>query len=178
MGVFAVRSEEIPPDELNARQVETAKPKEKPYKMADGGGLYLLVKTNGSRYWRLKYRIDGKEKLLALGISMCLWLMPEQNVMKLEKGIAGGIDPFKKEHKAERSAGQKHLQQIALEWHSMKVKNGQLGMPLTFSKLSIKIFFLSRSTACCGHFVELLNVLKKIEARGATEKAKKVPTMW
>lgn len=46
---------------LNARQVETAKPKEKPYKMADGGGLYLLVKTNGSRYWRLKYRIDGKE---------------------------------------------------------------------------------------------------------------------
>lgn len=36
---------------LNARQVETAKPKEKPYKMADGGGLYLLVKTNGSRYW-------------------------------------------------------------------------------------------------------------------------------
>ncbi|HHP2703502.1 TPA: Arm DNA-binding domain-containing protein, partial [Citrobacter freundii] len=53
---------------LNARQVETAKPKEKPYKMADGGGLYLLVKTNGSRYWRLKYRIDGKEKLLALGV--------------------------------------------------------------------------------------------------------------
>nr|WP_267957859.1 Arm DNA-binding domain-containing protein [Pectobacterium versatile] len=52
---------------LNARQVETAKPKDKPYKMADGGGLYLLVKTNGSRYWRLKYRIDGKEKLLALG---------------------------------------------------------------------------------------------------------------
>lgn len=53
---------------LNARQVETAKPKDKPYKMADGGGLYLLVKTNGSRYWRLKYRIDGKEKLLALGV--------------------------------------------------------------------------------------------------------------
>lgn len=75
---------------LNARQVETAKPKEKPYKMADGGGLYLLVKTNGSRYWRLKYRIDGKEKLLALGyIPMCLWLLPEQNVMKLEKVSLG-----------------------------------------------------------------------------------------
>ncbi|EMO2528050.1 DUF4102 domain-containing protein, partial [Pluralibacter gergoviae] len=44
---------------LNARQVETAKPQEKPYKLADGGGLYLLVKPNGGRYWRLKYRIAG-----------------------------------------------------------------------------------------------------------------------
>jgi hypothetical protein len=132
---------------------------------------YWLKLTGHAMAFKVSY--DGKEKLLALGDIHCLWLMPEQNVMKLEKGIAGGIDPFKKEHKAERSAGQKHLQQIALEWHSMKVKNGQLGMPLTFSKLSIKIFFLFRSTACCGHFVELLNVLKKIEARGATEKARK-----
>lgn len=53
---------------LNARQVETAKPKDKPYKMADGGGLYLLVNPNGARYWRLKYRVNGKEKLLALGV--------------------------------------------------------------------------------------------------------------
>lgn len=43
---------------LNVRLVESAKPKDNPYKMADGGGLYLLVKTNRSRYWCLKYRID------------------------------------------------------------------------------------------------------------------------
>lgn len=53
---------------LNARQVETTKPKDKPYKMADGGGLYLIVNPNGARYWRLKNRVDGKEKLLALGV--------------------------------------------------------------------------------------------------------------
>lgn len=53
---------------LTARQVETAKPKEKPYKLADGGGLYLLVNPNGKRYWRLKYRSLGKEKLLAIGV--------------------------------------------------------------------------------------------------------------
>lgn len=58
---------EIPPVKLNARQVDTAKPKDKPYKLADGGGLYLLIKPNGARYWRLKYRVAGKEKLLALG---------------------------------------------------------------------------------------------------------------
>ncbi len=45
-----------PKMKLNARQVETAKPKEKTYKMADGGGLYLEVTTKGSKYWRMKYR--------------------------------------------------------------------------------------------------------------------------
>lgn len=53
---------------LNARQIESAKAKATDYKLADGGGLYLLVKKNGARYWRLKYRIAGKEKLLALGV--------------------------------------------------------------------------------------------------------------
>lgn len=43
---------------------------ERPYKLADGGGLYLLVKPNGSKHWRLKYRFLGKEKLLALGPSI------------------------------------------------------------------------------------------------------------
>lgn len=47
---------------LNARQIDTAKPKEKEYKFTDGGGLYLLVKPNGAKYWRFKYRVLGKEK--------------------------------------------------------------------------------------------------------------------
>ncbi|MBC8442249.1 MAG: DUF4102 domain-containing protein [Deltaproteobacteria bacterium] len=48
--------------------VRQAKPGEKPYKLSDGAGLYLLVNPNGSRYWRWKYRISGKEKVLALGV--------------------------------------------------------------------------------------------------------------
>ncbi len=47
---------------------KNAKPKDKPYKLADEKGLFLLVNPNGSKYFRLKYRIDGKEKLLALGV--------------------------------------------------------------------------------------------------------------
>lgn len=54
---------------LNARQVETAKPKEKTYKMADGGGLYLEVSAKGSKYWRMKYRRPlTKEDRLAFGV--------------------------------------------------------------------------------------------------------------
>lgn len=47
---------------------KNAKPKEKAYKLADGGGLYLEVMPNGSKYWRLKYRFVNKEKRLALGV--------------------------------------------------------------------------------------------------------------
>lgn len=47
---------------------KNAKPKEKPYKLADSGGLHLLVKPNGGRYWRMKYRFDDKEKLLSFDV--------------------------------------------------------------------------------------------------------------
>ncbi|WP_324128845.1 Arm DNA-binding domain-containing protein [Erwinia psidii] len=53
---------------LNARQVETARPRNTACKLADSGGLYLMVNTNGSKYWRMKYRFAGKEKKLSFGI--------------------------------------------------------------------------------------------------------------
>lgn len=165
---------------LNARQVETAKPKDKPYKMADGGGLYLLVKTNGSRYWRLKYRIDGKEKLLALGVYPDVSLADARAKRdEARKGIAGGIDPLeaKKEQKVEREAQVKNtFQQIALEWHSMKVKKWSAGYASDILEAFNKdVFpFIGQRPVADIKPLELLNVLKKMEDRGATEKAKKV----
>ena len=55
-------------DKLSSVSVEAARPRKKPYKLSDGGGLYLLINPDGSRWWRLKYRVDGREKLLSLGI--------------------------------------------------------------------------------------------------------------
>ncbi|MEQ9860449.1 tyrosine-type recombinase/integrase [Pectobacterium cacticida] len=165
---------------LNARQVETAKPKEKPYKMADGGGLYLLVKTNGSRYWRLKYRIDGKEKLLALGVYPDVSLADARAKRdEARKGIAGGIDPLevKKEQKVEREAQVKNsFQEIALEWHNMKVKKWSAGYASDILEAFNKdVFpFIGQRPVADIKPLELLNVLKKMEDRGATEKAKKV----
>lgn len=48
--------------------VRAAKPREKAYKLTDGQGMYLEVMPTGAKYWRLKYRIDGKEKRAALGV--------------------------------------------------------------------------------------------------------------
>jgi hypothetical protein len=48
-------------------QPRTAKPKAKPYKLTDGGGLFLLVNPDGAKYWRMGYRFTGTERLLAFG---------------------------------------------------------------------------------------------------------------
>ncbi len=60
--------------------VRAAKGKLKPYKMADGGGLYLLVKPDGGRYWRLDYRIHEKRKTLAVGVYPHVTLSDARNI--------------------------------------------------------------------------------------------------
>jgi hypothetical protein len=49
--------------------IRGSKPKNKAYKLSDSERLYILIQPNGSKYWRLKYRISGKKKLLAIGSS-------------------------------------------------------------------------------------------------------------
>ena len=53
---------------LTDTRIRNAKPNAKPYKLSDGGGMYLLVKPDGGRYWRLDYRFAGKRRTLALGV--------------------------------------------------------------------------------------------------------------
>ena len=55
---------------LNATAIRNAKSKEKPFKLADGGGLYLEVKPSGGKFWRYRYRVMGKENIFAIGSLM------------------------------------------------------------------------------------------------------------
>ncbi len=48
--------------------IKNAKPKDKPYRISDGGGMFLEVTPTGAKYWRLAYRFQGRQKLLALGV--------------------------------------------------------------------------------------------------------------
>ena len=74
--------------------VRNAKGRVKPYKLSDGGGLYLLVNPNSSKYWRLKYKLYGKEKVLALGVYPAV-SMSEARVgaVKAKEQLRQGIDP-------------------------------------------------------------------------------------
>lgn len=50
---------------LTNTKIKNTQPKDKPYKLSDGKGLYLLINPNGTKYWRMAYRFNGKQKLLA-----------------------------------------------------------------------------------------------------------------
>src|SRR5690348_8522932 len=89
-------------DFLSDAQVKNAKSKRAPYKLFDGRGMYLLVKPDGGKYWRLKYRIDGKEKLLALGVYPDVKLAAARKKRDAAREhVAAGTDPsvLRKEEK-------------------------------------------------------------------------------
>lgn len=79
---------------LTDTEIKKAKSTDKDYKLFDGGGLFMLVKTNGGKLWRLKYSFEGKEKLLSLGTYPTTSLL-EARAKRDEhkKEIAKGIDP-------------------------------------------------------------------------------------
>lgn len=80
---------------LTITSVKNALPGEKDYKIADSKGLYLLVKPNGAKYWRFKYRFNKKEKLLAIGVFPETTLhMARQSRDEARKILADGNDPM------------------------------------------------------------------------------------
>jgi len=79
---------------LNVPKINSLKPKDKDYKVSDEKGLYLLIKKNGAKYWRIKYRINGKEKLLSLGVYPDVSLKEARESRDLaRKQISEGVDP-------------------------------------------------------------------------------------
>ena len=103
---------------LTDSAIKTAKPKEKPYKLGDAHGLYLLINPNGSKLWRLKYRVAGKEKGLAFGVYPIVSL---QQARQLRDGarqqLSEGIDPgeHKKAVKVAQRAEGLTFETLALE---------------------------------------------------------------
>ena len=88
-------------------KVKNAKPGVKDYKLTDGGGMYLLVEPGGGKYWRLKYRFGGKEKLLSIGVYPEISLAGARNRRDAaRKLLAYDVDPgeTKKAQKTARIA--------------------------------------------------------------------------
>ncbi|EFH5018461.1 tyrosine-type recombinase/integrase [Escherichia coli] len=165
---------------LNARQVDAAKPREKAYKLADGAGLYLEVVPSGSRYWRMKYRFNGKEKRMAFGVYPAVSLAQARALRdEAKKKLAEGIDPSfaKKEEKLVRDVQLNNtFQAVALEWHGTKVSRWSEGYASDIIEAFNKDIFpyIGQLPVNGIKPLVLLNVLRRMENRGATEKAKKV----
>ncbi|EEJ7465286.1 tyrosine-type recombinase/integrase [Salmonella enterica subsp. enterica] len=164
---------------LTARQISTAKPTEKPYKLSDGGGLYLLVNPNGSRYWRMKYRYAGKEKLLSIGVYPDVTLAEARDKRTLAKRIlAAGDDPSEvkqAEREAKNLAVNNSFELLALEWHEHKKPNWSSGYADDILEYLRKDIFpyIGKKAITDIKPMTMLSVLKKMEDRGVLDKLKK-----
>jgi Arm DNA-binding domain len=112
---------------LSDTKIRTLKPEDKPYKRADERGLFLLVTPAGGKLWRLKYRIDNKEKLLTFGAYPDVSLADAREARdEARKAIAAGDDPSEL-RKAVKSG--KHddslnsFEVIARDWWQTHMKN-------------------------------------------------------
>lgn len=100
----SARAVKLPPELLSDERIIAARLRAKPYKMSDGGGMHLLIMPSGSKYWRIRYRHEGKQKQLSLGVYPKISLEDaRRRRAEVRASVADGIDPSG-QRKAERAA--------------------------------------------------------------------------
>ena len=166
----------MPLSDITARQ---AKYTGKPQKLSDEKGLFLLVNQSG-KYWRLKYRHSGKEKVLALGV------YPEVSLKEARakrdearRLIAEGVDPGlarKQSKAANRLASESSFEALAREWHQSQLARWSQGHATrVIESLEVDAFpNLGLIPVAELTAPMMLDALRKVEARGATETAGRV----
>ena len=162
---------------LTDTALRNAKPQSTPLKLFDGGGLFLLVTPAGGRWWRLKYRFEGKEKLLSLGVYPAVGLQEARKRREQAKErLAQGIDPsahkqaVKAAVRAETANG---FEVVAREWFD---KHKDSWVPHHSSKILARLetyIFPIIGSKSIGSVTppELLGALRRIEAKGVIDTA-------
>ena len=165
---------------LTAMAIKAAKGRDKQYKLADSDGLHLLVLPSGGRYWRLNYRYLGKYKTLALGV----W--PEVDLAdargkrdEARRVLVRGVDPGEQSKLDKISASvaaSNTFRAVAEEWVA-KIEQEGLS-PVTLKKIRWLLGFtypaLGNRPVVEISPHELLAVLRKVEARGRHDSAKRI----
>ncbi|RZU46828.1 integrase [Fluviicoccus keumensis] len=160
--------------------LRTLKPAEKDEKHFDGGGMFLLSKSNGAKYWRLKYRFGGKEKLLALGTYPEVSLKEAREKREAaRKLLANEIDPGenRKIQKAARELrAENSFETIAREWFTKHSPNwAESHADKVLRRLERDVFpWLGGKPIAEITPPVLLDTLRRIEERGALETAHRV----
>lgn len=162
---------------LTDAAIRNTKPTDNPQKLFDGGGLFLLVTPNGGKWWRIKYRYAGKEKLLSIGTYPEVSLKDaRERREEARKHIANGDDPsaLKQQTKINmRINATNTFKAVADEWMSKQVKKNseathkRHNMILTNDLLP----WLGKRPLKEIRAPELLTAIQRIESRGANELA-------
>lgn len=160
--------------------IRNAKARAKPYKLAAGGGLYVLVTPDGGKYWRLKYRFAGKEKLLALGVYPDVRGAEAREKRDAAKHqLKEHLDPSavrKAQKYATATATANTFEAIAREWIELQRNRWTADHAArVLGSLEDEVFLdLGARPISDIMAPELLATLRKIEARGALETAQRV----
>ena len=165
---------------LTATAIKNAKPKEKKYNMSDGGGMFLMIKPNGSRWWRFSYRFDGKQKQLSLGTYPDTTLAnARKQCREARELLAEGFDPSIERQNAK--AMRKELlansfEAVARDW--LKRKEGdwsQTNIHKVTRQLEVNIFpWIGKHPISEIKAPVLLSVLRRMEDRGVLETARRL----
>jgi integrase len=156
---------------------KSAKAKDKAYKLSDGGGLYLEITATGSKLWRMKYRMHGKEKRLSLGLYPTVTLADaregRENAKKL---LVQGHDPsaHKREQKKEAARVSKNIfKALALDWHdTFKEKWTERHATTVLNRLERDVFpEIGNMPITEIKPKHIIDTLKKVQKRGAFEPA-------
>ena len=159
---------------LTNAKIRTLKPSDKPFKVSDSHGLYLLVKPGGSRHWYLKYRISGKESRIALGAYPAISQSDARQQREgIRKMLALNINPVQQRAAVRGSrTPEKVFKNVALAWHKSNRKWSQNTADRLLASLNNHIFpvigNLPVSELKPRHFIDLL---KGIEEKGLLEVA-------
>ncbi len=162
---------------LTDRSARAARPRAKPYKLADGEGMYLLVRPDGSKYWRLKFRFAGKEKVLALGVYPAVALAKARVLRSKAKALLlDGRDPSderRTEKRAKLEAAASSFEAVAREWHKeFQAKKSKRYADRILRRLEVDVFpWLGRRPIGEIEPPDVLQVVRRIASRGALETA-------
>lgn len=168
---------------LSDVKVRNAKPKAKPYKLADGEGMFLLIHPNGGKYWRLKYRFQGRERILALGVYPDVSILDaREKRLQARKALEAGNDPSQAKRESKRLASLKDdstFEAVAREWYDQRkhewVKS-HAGKVLL--RLETHIFpKLGNRPVGEIKAPEVLAVLRVVEKRGALDLTRRLKQM-
>ncbi|GAB3112521.1 integrase arm-type DNA-binding domain-containing protein [Aestuariicella hydrocarbonica] len=164
---------------LSDKQVKATAAREKPYKLSDSGGLYVDVRPTGAKYWRLKYRFAGKEKLLALGVYPIVSLKEAREKTQAAKSVLdAGQDPGELK-KSQKNNLQMRLadtfESIALAWFEVARQDWSVTHTERTQNLLKNHLFPWLGSRPIGDITppELLQVLYRAQDRGLLETAKR-----
>jgi integrase len=160
--------------------VRKAKARLAPYKMADGGGMYVLVRPDGARYWRMDYRWEGRRRTLALGVYPSVSLSDAREKRdQAKKQLAARTDPatHRKLHKiASNVASKNTFRLISQEWLEKLIREGR--SPRTLDKINwlLALAYPGIGDQPIASIIptQLLTVLRTVEARGRYETAQRL----